>query len=122
MRDGNAEEIVTETLSQTPLTILAVIGLLLLAGCAVYLVMSWRSNAGTRNVPLPLETEAGHREDDVSHAEALNAKNASDRLTEDDMQAAVLGPRGVPGEPSPARMTPQRAKKTPRHLEPGHTA
>jgi hypothetical protein len=113
---------VTETLSQTPLTILAVIGFLLLAGCGLYLLMSWRSKAGARNAPLLLETEAGYREDDVSHAEALNAKNASDRLTEDDMQAAVLGPRGVPDEPSPARMTPQRAKKTPRHLEPGHTA
>jgi hypothetical protein len=116
------EEIVTETLSQTPLTILAVIGLLLLAGCGVYLLMSWRSHAGARNAPLLLETEAGYREDDVSHAEALSAKNAFDRPTEDDMQAAVLGPRGVPDEPSPARMTPQRAKKTPRHLEPGHTA
>jgi hypothetical protein len=116
------EKTVTETLSQTPLMILGIIGLLLLAGLGVYLLMSWGRNAGARNDPLMLETEAGYREDDVSHAEALSAKNASERPTEDDMQAAVLGPRGVPNEPSPARMTPQRAKKTPRHLEPGHTA
>jgi hypothetical protein len=102
--------------------ILAAIGLFLLAGLGVYLLMSRRGNAGARNAPLLLETEAGYREDDVSHAEALSAKNASERPTEDDMQAAALGPRGVPDEPSPARMTPQRAKKTPRHLEPGHTA
>ena len=103
-------------------TILAIIGILLLIGFCVYVVMSRRGKAGARKDPLLLETEADFREGDVSHAEALNAKNTSERPTEDDMQAAVLGPRGVPGEPSPARMTPQRAKKTSRHLEPGHTA
>jgi hypothetical protein len=33
--------------------------------------------------------------------------------SEDDIQRAQLGPRGVPGQPDPAKMTPQRAKKTP---------
>jgi hypothetical protein len=42
--------------------------------------------------------------------------------TEDDLQRAKLGPRGVPGAPDPAKMTPQRDKKTPKSLEPGHTA
>lgn len=60
--------------------------------------------------------------DDLAHQDALNAKYSAERQTEDDIQAAILGPRGVPGEPSPSRMTPQRAKKTPLHLEPGHTA
>ena len=103
-------------------TILAIIGCLLLIGFCVYVFMSRRSAASAHKDPLLLETEAGFREGDVSHAEAMSAKHASERPTEDDMQAAVLGPRGVPGEPSPAKMTPQRAKKTPRHLEPGHTA
>jgi hypothetical protein len=44
------------------------------------------------------------------------------RLSEDDMQRAELGPRGEPGKPDPARMTPQRRKKTPTDFEPGHTA
>ncbi|WP_370140344.1 MULTISPECIES: hypothetical protein [unclassified Bradyrhizobium] len=42
--------------------------------------------------------------------------------SEDDIQREQLGPRGVPGAPDPAKMTPQRAKKTPKHIDPGHTA
>ena len=42
--------------------------------------------------------------------------------TEDDIQREQLGPRGVPGAPDPAKMTPQREKKTPKHVNPGHTA
>ena len=42
--------------------------------------------------------------------------------SEDDIQREQLGPRGVPGAPDPARMTPQREKKTPKHIDPGHTA
>jgi hypothetical protein len=42
--------------------------------------------------------------------------------TEDDMaQASLGGPRGAK-ELKPAKMTPQREKKTPRHIDPGHTA
>jgi hypothetical protein len=44
------------------------------------------------------------------------------RLSEDDMQRALLGPRGVLARPDPARMTPQRRKKTPSYIDPGHTA
>ena len=42
--------------------------------------------------------------------------------TEDDIQREKLGPRGVPGAPDPAKMTPQREKKTPTNADPGHTA
>ena len=52
----------------------------------------------------------------------LVPKDESGRLTEDEMQRAKLGPRGVPGQPDPARMTPQRKKKTPDTVDPGHTA
>jgi hypothetical protein len=46
-----------------------------------------------------------------------------DRPTEDDIAREKLGPRGVPGESSPAKMTPQREKKTPKSGEfDGHTA
>jgi hypothetical protein len=40
--------------------------------------------------------------------------------SEDDIQRELLGPRGVPGAPDPARMTPQSAKNTPRYIDPGH--
>ena len=42
--------------------------------------------------------------------------------SEDDIQREQLGPRGVPGAPDPARMTPGREKKTPDPVDPGHTA
>lgn len=42
--------------------------------------------------------------------------------SEDDIQRKQLGPRGVPGAPDPAKMTPQREEKTPKHVDPGHTA
>jgi hypothetical protein len=46
-----------------------------------------------------------------------------ERPTEDDLARQKLGPRGVPGEPDPARMTPQRKKKTPEVGDfDGHTA
>ena len=44
------------------------------------------------------------------------------RLSEEDIQRSMLGPRGVPGGPDPAKMTPQRRKKTPADFDPGHTA
>jgi hypothetical protein len=44
------------------------------------------------------------------------------RQSEDDMQREQFGPRGVPGGPDPAKMVPQRRKKTPSDVDPGHTA
>ncbi|WP_458759873.1 hypothetical protein ACSVBT_03435 [Afipia sp. TerB] len=43
------------------------------------------------------------------------------RKSEDDIQREQLGPRGVPGKPSPAKMTPQRKDKTPENPDPPHT-
>ncbi|WP_407187683.1 hypothetical protein [Bradyrhizobium centrosematis] len=40
--------------------------------------------------------------------------------SEDDIQREQLGPRG--GKESPAKMTPQREKKTPKDVDPGHPA
>jgi hypothetical protein len=48
--------------------------------------------------------------------------DSKQRQTEDDQQRAELGPRGVPGQPDPARMTPQQEKKMPDHAAGGHTA
>lgn len=44
------------------------------------------------------------------------------RQSEEEMQRAQFGPRGVPGREDPARMVPQREKKTPKDVDPGHTA
>ena len=48
--------------------------------------------------------------------------NDQQRKTEDDIQREKLGPRGVPGVADPAKMTPQREKKTPVDPDPPHTA
>lgn len=42
-----------------------------------------------------------------------NPNGVEPPFSEDDIQRQQLGPRGVPGQPDPAKMTPQRAKKTP---------
>jgi hypothetical protein len=74
---------------------------------------------------LPLETarltarmnRMGFRMDDK-----LSRKDYSERPTEDDIaQAHLGGPRGAP-ELKPATMTPQRKKKTPAYIDPGHTS
>jgi hypothetical protein len=60
--------------------------------------------------PMTEETKSQQRERD------------DPRPTEDDIaQARLGGPRGAP-ELKPAKMTPQRKKKTPDDFEPGHTA
>ncbi|MCA1411748.1 hypothetical protein I6F30_11430 [Bradyrhizobium sp. NBAIM20] len=41
---------------------------------------------------------------------------------EDDVQREELGPCGVPGKESSAKMTPQREKKTPKDVDTGHPA
>lgn len=43
-------------------------------------------------------------------------------FSEDDIQRAQFGPRGVPGAPDPATMTPQRKKKTPTNIDQGHVS
>jgi hypothetical protein len=57
-----------------------------------------------------------------SHGGSGQLDDGKWRASEDDIQREQLGPRGVPGRPDPAKMTPQREKKTPRNIDPGHTA
>ena len=46
-----------------------------------------------------------------------------DRQTEDDIARKKLGPRGVPGAPDTAKITPQEEKNIPKSGEfDGHTA
>jgi hypothetical protein len=44
------------------------------------------------------------------------------QFSEDDVQREQLGPRGLPGKSDPAKMTPQREKKSPKNVDPGQTA
>ena len=39
--------------------------------------------------------------------------------SEDDIRRELLGPRGVPGAPDPARLTPQGEKSTPKQVDLG---
>jgi len=46
-----------------------------------------------------------------------------ERPTEDDLAREKLGPRGIPGQPDAAKMTPQQEKNTPEVGDfDGHTA
>jgi hypothetical protein len=46
-----------------------------------------------------------------------------DRRTEDDIARKNLGPRGIPGAPDTAKMTPQEEKNIPKSgVFDGHTA
>jgi hypothetical protein len=51
------------------------------------------------------------------------ATREEDRLTEDEIARGKLGPRGVPGGPDYAKMTPQQEKNIPKTGDfDGHTA
>jgi hypothetical protein len=62
-------------------------------------------------------------QDSKPDAPPREPNGVSPSFTEDDLQREQLGPRGVPGQPDDAKMTPQREKKTPVNDEfDGHTA
>ena len=60
----------------------------------------------------------------VNDERIMSSKVSEDeRPTEDDFARQKLGPRGIPGLPDQAKMTPQREKKTPQVGKfDGHTA
>jgi len=71
------------------------------------------------------------REKELKHSrqifdESIGVRRQTDdgrpRQSEDDQQREKFGPRGVPGKADPAKMVPQRRKKTPSDFDPGHTA
>ncbi|SFI87504.1 hypothetical protein [Bradyrhizobium sp. Gha] len=61
--------------------------------------------------------------DDIHTTRRTEPNGVEPAFSEDDLQREQLGPRGVPGQPDKATMTPQRAKKTPAegHFD-GHTS
>jgi hypothetical protein len=127
------------------LEIVYFIGAFLLLAGLIYGTLSWRYRDRAAVRAAEQITRRRYRRDDssadvrpVDHAppNATPAEAApadfSPRLrepigiepdfTEDDIQRAQFGPRGVPGKPDPARMTPQREKKTPTHIDQGHVS
>jgi hypothetical protein len=74
-------------------------------------------NAGRRPAFSPWDRQEASR---MEKERPVNGREPA--KTEDDIQRDLFGPRGVPGAPDPAKMTPQRRKKTPEHNDPGHTA
>jgi hypothetical protein len=58
---------------------------------------------------------------DLKYGPGGQLDDGKPRLSEDDIQQDQFGPRGVRGKPDPA-MTPQREEKTPKDIDPGHTA
>jgi hypothetical protein len=115
------------------LEIVFFLGAFLLLVAMIYGTLSWhyRDRAAVRAAEEV--TRARYREDDPhdlhAPAEAMPAADVprepvgiEPEFSEDDIQRAQLGPRGVPGAPDPAVMTPQRKKKTPDHIDPGHVS
>lgn len=74
------------------------------------------AQAGARaDVPLSGKTRGG-----LMAKEPINGREP--KFSEENIQREKLGPRGVPGKPDEAKMTPQQEKNTPRNVDPGHTA
>jgi hypothetical protein len=58
--------------------------------------------------------------DNAMPTEPMNGQES--KFSEEDIQREKFGARGVPGKVDPAKMTPQREKKQPNDVDPGHTA
>ena len=113
------------------LEIVFFLGAFLLLAALIYGTLSWHYRDRTAVRAADEITRQRYRENDVTQGE-LFGNETPPRLrepvgiepdfSEDDIQRAQLGPRGVPGAPDPARMTPQREKKTPGHIDQGHVS
>ena len=97
----------------------------------VYGVLSYRRRDRAAVRAAEEITQRSCREDDHDASRArhtvvplkpVEPNGVEPDFSEDDIQRAQFGPRGVPGAPDPARMTPQRAKKTPTYIDQGHVS
>jgi hypothetical protein len=107
------------------------LGAFLLLVAMIYGTLSWhyRDRAAVRAADEI--TRKRYSEEDAGEGELL-ARDVPRKVrepvgiepafSEDDIQRAQFGPRGVPGAPDPATMTPQRKKKTPDHIDQGHVS
>ena len=69
----------------------------------------------------PFRVHSWRMEMASSHGGNGQLDDGKPRLNEDDIARALLGPRGVPGKPDTAKMTPQQEKNMPKYVDPGHT-
>jgi len=113
------------------LEIVFFLGAFLLLVALIYGTLSWhyRDRAAVRAADEV--TRQRYRETDAGQGELFGGHvprkvrqpvGIEPEFSEDDIQRAQLGPRGVPGAADPAKMTPQRAKKTPTHIDQGHVS
>ncbi len=70
----------------------------------------------------PAEALAVSERMELMMAKSREPNGVEPAFSEEDIQREQFGPRGVPGAPDPTKMTPQREKKTPKDVDPGHTA
>jgi hypothetical protein len=107
------------------------LGAFLLLVALIYGTLSWhyRDRAAVRAAEEV--TRQRYREEDVTQGELFGADvprkvrepvGIEPEFSEDDIQRAQFGPRGVPGAADPAVMTPQREKKTPTTIDQGHVS
>jgi len=78
----------------------------------------FKSKLTTRECDMGTEDPATRR----NSAYRTEPNGVEPAFSEEDIQRQKFGPRGVPGKSDPATMTPQRKKKTPENVDPGHTA
>lgn len=78
---------------------------------------------GNEELPLALALEqATSKAEEHCMIKPREPNGVEPQFSEDDIQRQEFGPRGVPGAPDPVKMTPQREKKQPKDVDPGHTA
>ena len=113
------------------LEIVFFLGAFLLLVAMIYGTLSWhyRDRAAVRAADEI--TRRRYREEDAGQGDLFGGDvprkvrepvGIEPEFSEDDIQRAQFGPRGVPGAPDPAVMTPQRKKKTPTHIDQGHVS
>jgi hypothetical protein len=113
------------------LEIVFFLGAFLLLVALIFGTLSWhyRDRAAVRAADEI--TRKRYRDEDVTQGESVGSETPpkvrqpvgiEPEFSEDDIQRAQFGPRGVPGAADPAKMTPQRAKKTPSHIDQGHVS
>ena len=113
------------------LEIVFFLGAFLLLVALIYGTLSWhyRDRAAiraaeevTRRRYREQETGQGDLYGDDVPRKVREPVGIEPEFSEDDIQRAQFGPRGVPGAADPARMTPQREKKTPKNIDQGHVS
>jgi len=113
------------------LEIVFFLGAFLLLGALIYGMRSWRYRDRAAIRAGDEITRQRYREEDTRQGE-LFAEETTPKVrepvgiepafSEEDIQRAQFGPRGVPGAVDPARMTPQSKTKTPDHVDKGHVS